>query len=39
MGMHTHAVKKGIKSFLVRETTVLDIEMLLSRDAPAWNNG
>jgi len=39
LGMHTHAVKKGIKSLLIRETPVLDIEMLLSREAPAWNKG
>ena len=39
IGMHTHALKKGIISLLIRETPVLDIKRLLSRDAPARNNG
>ena len=38
-GMHTHAVKKGILSLLIRETHISDIERLLSRDTPARNNG
>jgi len=39
IGMHTHAVKKGIKSLLIRETPISDIERLLARDASTWNNG
>ena len=39
LGMHTHAVKKGIKSLLIRESPMLDIERVLSSDAPARNNG
>ena len=39
IGMHTHAVKKGIKSLLIRETPISDIERLLARDASTRNNG
>jgi hypothetical protein len=34
IGMHTHAIKKGVISLLIKETHMSDIERLLSRDVP-----